>query len=366
MIHLWSLDIPAPASNGRGGGRIENPSYDAGDAMLSATRRLGVGSALQLIRELARSKHFDSPPTLWLVTRRAQDLSGSADDVESIALGQAPLWGLGRVAAMEHPELGCRLVDLDGAAQNADAAGQLARELHTGERGEAGAPDAGPENQIAYRAGQRYVARLAAIPDALPSDDAWGGLKLPSHGAYQLRVGKTTSIENLAVASFTRQPPEAGQVEIEIRAAGLNFSDVLKAMGLYPGIRDEIVPLGIECSGVVTAVGKGVRRFKVGDAVFGVAPYSFASHARTADYALVHRPDGIDDEAACTIPITFLTAYYALRRLADLQKRRPGADPRRGRRRRPGGDPDRSARRRRDLLHGRQRREAKLPARPGR
>jgi NADPH:quinone reductase-like Zn-dependent oxidoreductase len=53
--------------------------------------------------------------------------------------------------------------------------------------------------------------------------------------------------------------------------------------------------------------------------VFGVAPYSFASHARTAEYALVPRPGDIDDEAACTIPITFLTAYYALRRLADMQ-----------------------------------------------
>ena len=49
--------------------------------------------------------------------------------------------------------------------------------------------------------------------------------------------------------------PHTGEVEIEVHASGLNFSDVLKALGLYPGIKDEIVPLGIECSGIVTACG---------------------------------------------------------------------------------------------------------------
>ena len=53
--------------------------------------------------------------------------------------------------------------------------------------------------------------------------------------------------------------------------------------------------------------------------MFGVVPYAFASHARTAEYALVHKPKSIDHDAACTIPITFLTAYYGLVRLAQLQ-----------------------------------------------
>src|SRR4029079_13673701 len=92
-----------------------------------------------------------------------------------------------------------------------------------------------------------------------------------------------------------------------------------KGLGLYPGIRDAIVPLGIEASGVVTAVGKGVTRFNVGDEVFGVVPYAFASHARSAEYALVHKPKSIGHDEACTIPITFLTAYYGLATLAQMQ-----------------------------------------------
>ena len=126
-------------------------------------------------------------------------------------------------------------------------------------------------------------------------------------------------VRRAEVCAVERERPAAGQVEIEVHATGLNFSDVLKALGLYPGIKDAIVPLGIEASGVVTAVGEGVTRFKVGDEVFGVVPYAFASHARTADYALVHKPRSISHDEACTIPITFLTAYYGLVRLAQMQ-----------------------------------------------
>ncbi len=129
----------------------------------------------------------------------------------------------------------------------------------------------------------------------------------------------TGSFDSLRYKAYRPAEPGAGQVEIEVAATGLNFSDVLKAMGLYPGITDAIVPIGIECSGVVSRVGPGVDRFQPGDAVMGVAPYSFASHTTTSDYALVKKPDALDHEEASTVPITFLTAYYGLRRLADLQ-----------------------------------------------
>ncbi len=144
-------------------------------------------------------------------------------------------------------------------------------------------------------------------------------LAVPAGTAFQLRIKKSGSLDALRLEPVDREPPAAGQVEIEVHAAGLNFSDVLKALGLYPGIKDAIVPLGIEASGVVTAVGEGVKRFRVGDEVFGVVPYAFASHARSAEYALVHKPKSIEHDEACTIPITFLTAYYGLVHLARLQ-----------------------------------------------
>lgn len=290
VVHLWSLDLEMP---------------HGGEPPLSDARRLGCGSVLRLIQQLARFR-FARPPALWLVTRGAQAVA----EGEAPAAVQTPLWGMGRVAALEHPELRCRLVDLDPASSSADGIQRLAQELIYPSE----------ESQIALRGRDRLVARLAPAAKVIAAkDEDSSARRAPRDVPFRLRTGTSGSFDSLWFEPNPRRKPGPGQVEIEVRAAGLNFSDVLKAMGLYPGITDEVVPLGIECSGVVTAVGEGVTRFRTGDRVMGVAPYSFASHAITADYALVPKPDSLTDEEACTIPITFLTAYYALVRLANMQ-----------------------------------------------
>jgi acyl transferase domain-containing protein/thioesterase domain-containing protein/acyl carrier protein len=294
IVHLWSLDVPDPSS-----------SADA----WKISRELGSGSALQLIRALARAS-LPATPQLWLVSAGAQAVDAAT--LTPIAVAQSPLLGFGRVAALEHPELQSRLVDLDQTGDAQATAMSLADELVT---------DAN-DGEVAYRGGQRFVARLAresSLIDetAVPSTAA---LAIPHGKPFQLRITQAGSFDALRFAPVERQAPAAGQVEIEVRATGLNFSDVLKALGLYPGIKDAIVPLGIEASGIVTAVGEGVTRFKLGDEVFGVVPYAFASHALTAEYALVCKLESIQHDEACTIPVTFLTAYYGLVRLAQIQR----------------------------------------------
>jgi acyl transferase domain-containing protein/thioesterase domain-containing protein/acyl carrier protein len=292
VVHLWSLDIPPN-------------DFDA-------ARQLGTASALQLVRTLARAPLPTSPP-LWLITSGAQAVDRAAPT--TIAVEQSPLLGLVRVAAMELPDLKPRLVDLDPASElqhTGQVAATLLSELIASSK----------ESEVAYRAGQRFVARLTRDTTLLAdAQDDHSSLTVPTDRPFQLRITQSGSFDALRYVPVDREPPGAGQVEIEVRATGLNFSDILKALGLYPGIKDTIVPLGIEASGVVTAVGEGVTRFKFGDEVFGVVPYAFASHARTAEYALVAKPASIDHDEACTIPITFLTAYHALVRLAHL---RPG------------------------------------------
>ena len=108
-------------------------------------------------------------------------------------------------------------------------------------------------------------------------------------------------------------------MEIEVGAAGLNFSDVLKAMGLYPGLSGGVVPMGIECAGRVAAVGEAVAGLAVGDPVIAIAPFCFASHVLTQAWAVVPKPDHLSDEEAATLPITFLTAHYGLNRLAQIE-----------------------------------------------
>ncbi len=291
IVHLWSLDIPA--------------------ADFTAARRLGTASALQLARTLARSP-LSSTPGVCLVTSGAQVL-GTAATVP-IAVEQSPILGFGRVAAMELADFKPRLVDLDptsGPEQVDKAAAEIVNELLSDTK----------ETEVAYRAGQRYVSRLArdASLATTAAEAKATSLSVPAGRPFQLRITQSGSFDALRFVPVDRQPPQVGQVEIEVRATGLNFSDVLKALGLYPGIKDTIVPLGIEASGVVTGVGEGVTRFQVGDEVVGVVPYAFASHARTAEYALVRKPANVDHDEACTIPITFLTAYYGLVRLAQLQ-----------------------------------------------
>ena len=106
------------------------------------------------------------------------------------------------------------------------------------------------------------------------------------------------------------------QVEIKVRATGLNFRDVLNVLNLYPG---DPGPLGGECAGEIVAVGPEVERFKPGDAVVALAPASFASHVITLADFVAPKPEHLSFEEAATIPICFLTVQHALRRLGRMQ-----------------------------------------------
>ncbi len=288
VLHLWSIDQ-----------RVEN---------LQQARDEGIASLLLMLQQAARSP-ITPLPHCWLISCGAQNVL-SGDAPEKIHPAQSAVWGLGRVAAMEHPELNIRLLDLDPAEDVNTSAQSVVENI-------VARPD---ESQIAYREASRHVARLESATGILQSRQQSKGIARPAGGPYRLRIASPGSFDALYYEPFQPKTPEQGEVQIQVKATGLNFSDVLKALGLYPGITDAIVPLGIEAAGIVTKIGPGVERFAVGDEVMGVLPYSFASHATTRDYALVKKPANIDFEEASTIPITFLTAYYGLIRLAHLQQ----------------------------------------------
>jgi NADPH:quinone reductase-like Zn-dependent oxidoreductase len=127
-------------------------------------------------------------------------------------------------------------------------------------------------------------------------------------------------MDQLALRACERSEPGPGQVEIDVAAAGLNFSDVMKALGLYPGLPDGPVPLGIECAGRIERVGQGVSEFQPGDEVVAVTPFSFGTHALAERAFVVPKPDHITFEQAATLPIAFLTAHYALNHMGRLAK----------------------------------------------
>ena len=133
IIHLWSLDAGLP----------EKTTV----ASLKTAQTLGCGSVLLLVQELVRVQPHDLP-RLWLATRGAQ---AAGEQPLTLGVAQAPLWGLGRVIAQEHPTLWGGLIDLDPMTSlHDDAVHQLWKEICS--------PDG--EDQIALRQGRRYVGRL--------------------------------------------------------------------------------------------------------------------------------------------------------------------------------------------------------------
>ncbi|WP_438022408.1 amino acid adenylation domain-containing protein [Sorangium sp. So ce233] len=266
-----------------------------GGAGASTAERAEAASlgALALVQELSR-RGDKAPPRLVWVTEAAQAVRAG----EPAAAAAASLWGLGRSVMLERPELGCTLVDLEPGA--GDAVEALWHEL--------GKPD--DEREIAWRTGQRHVARLCRVA-------ARSGLSVPDAPSYRLEIAQKGLLDQLRLLPAERRAPGPGEIEIEVKASGLNFRDVIRALDMD---RSELAELGHECAGVVTALGEGVQHLAVGDAVMAIAPGAFRRFV-TVDARLASpQPSGLSAAEAAALPIVFLTAWYALHELGGLKR----------------------------------------------
>jgi NADPH:quinone reductase-like Zn-dependent oxidoreductase len=128
-------------------------------------------------------------------------------------------------------------------------------------------------------------------------------------------------LDSLVFRATTRRPPAPDQIEVEVRAGGLNFKDVLFALGLIPlppGVR---LRLGGECAGTVAAVGEEVADLAVGDEVVTFGYGCFARFTTCPARLAVPKPAHLSFVDAATLPVAFTTAYLSLVKLARL---RPG------------------------------------------
>jgi NADPH:quinone reductase-like Zn-dependent oxidoreductase/thioesterase domain-containing protein/SAM-dependent methyltransferase/acyl carrier protein len=283
IVHLWSLDsAPAAMTTAK---------------TLEESEALGCHAALHLVQALSESASV-ALPRLWLVTRGAQP---AGDDGRVLAPAQASLWGLGRVIQNEHRRLQCRLVDLDPHA--GDEASVLRDELRS--------EDA--EQEVAWRGHARYASRVSSA--SLERKKRPVG----EPAAYRVEIPSPGSLERLALRSLRRRRPGRGEVEIETAAAAINFRDVMKAIAIYPILNDEDLLLGDECAGRIVAVGPGVRGWREGDDVLAMGAGCFASHLTVNARRVARRPRGLTAEEAVTIPVAFLTAWYALHHLGAVR-----------------------------------------------
>lgn len=116
--------------------------------------------------------------------------------------------------------------------------------------------------------------------------------------------------------------PEVGEGEvlIEVKAAGLNFPDVLTIQGKYQMQPPMPFIPGGECSGVISAVGKGVTRFKPGDEVISMGSSgAFCEQIAVSEFAVFPKPASLSFEQAAGISITYFTTYHAFKQRAQLK-----------------------------------------------
>lgn len=257
-----------------------------------------VGGLVQLVQSLSCNFSSDQPcPKLWVMTQGAQPV-GWQPGPYSVA--QATLWGLGKVIIREHPELDCTLLDIDPATTS-DGLEPILTELTTVSK----------EKQVAFRGETRFVARL--VPHFAQETADSSRLALPESQMYRLESKEPGTFDGLKLEPMTRRTPASDEVEIQIRATGLNFRDVLIALGRFEDV------IGRECSGVVVACGEDVTHVQVGDEVMAIAAESFASYVTVKSHYVVRKPKHLSFAEAATVPMVFLTAYYGLHTLANMQ-----------------------------------------------
>jgi acyl transferase domain-containing protein/NAD(P)-dependent dehydrogenase (short-subunit alcohol dehydrogenase family)/acyl carrier protein/phospholipid N-methyltransferase len=278
IVYLWNLDAPA--------------TPDA-DAVLGTDSLLHLAQALEATRPAGKLR-------IDHVTRGAQAVGAEAF---ATAVTQAPAIGLMRVILNEYPNLSCHGIDLAPQPSASEEALLWSELLRT---------DA--EREIAFRGEARYAQRLSR---GLPVIEQRLDPAIP----LRLESRERGHLDTLRFAPFALPPCEPGQVLLEVKAAGMNFRDVLKALALYPGEAPDARIFGDEVGGVVKAVGAGVTHVAPGDRVFGLAVFGLATEtlARGGDVRRI--PDGLSFEDAATLPVVFMTAWHALYEVARI---RPG------------------------------------------
>ncbi|MEV4923832.1 SDR family NAD(P)-dependent oxidoreductase [Streptomyces roseoverticillatus] len=268
------------------------PVSGTGDDVPAAVHEL-TARVLSLLQDWTAGER-SAASRLVFVTRGAVS-AGEGETVRDLAA--AAVWGLVRSAQSENPGR-FALVD----AEHGDLPALLPvlpGLLATG------------DEQFVARDGAVRVPRLARLGGG-------AGLLPPVEGPWRLDIAAKGSLDNLLLAPCpdALEPLRPGQVRIAVQAAGVNFRDVLNALGMYPG---EAGRLGAEGAGVVTETGPGVTGLRPGDRVTGMLFGGFGPVAVADERLLVKLPEGWSPATAASVPLVFLTALYALKDLADLK-----------------------------------------------
>lgn len=281
VVHCWSLNAAATESSS-----AESIVEDV------------VGSQLALLSVLKLDVLADGATVALLTEGAVGPGLASPSNWHSGAAANSQL----SIIQAEIPTCRCRAIDLDPGIR--PDATQLS-ELILGDT---------TEDRIAIREAQACAARLQH--PAASSQDA-DRRPPPAADNYRIAIAERGTLDAIEYRPADRTEPGAGDVEIRIRATGLNFRDVLNVLGMYPG---DPGPPGVEIAGEVVRKGSSVTHVDVGDRVFGLANSAFAAYTTTPADGVARIPDVLSFEEAATIPLAFLTAEWGLGHLAKMRK----------------------------------------------
>lgn len=286
---------------------LDHPRADALDAAaLNEAQNSGVRFAHRLFKSIV-GRDWTKRPRVFFLTRGALPVTPG----EGLpGLASAPLTGLLRVANNEQPEFLWTQIDLD-PADNPFELEDLVAEISL----------SGREHEIAFRGNGRYVRRVHRVKsEELPPRKRNAVQPNGEVTPYRLQIDKPGILTNLSLNETVRRDPEPDEIEVLVKAGGINFRDVMKALGIYPGQPVDLKWFGDDFSGVVIRVGSAVKDLQPGDAVVGMAPYCFRSHVTVHRDMVFRKPDSMSFADAATLPTVFLTSHYAINELARMEK----------------------------------------------
>jgi NADPH:quinone reductase-like Zn-dependent oxidoreductase len=139
----------------------------------------------------------------------------------------------------------------------------------------------------------------------------------------QIWITRTGPPEVLEVREARDPEAGAGEVRIRVKAAGINFADLMARVGLYPDAPKIPCVVGYEVSGTIDQIGRGVTGFAEGDRVFGMPRFGGYTDALVLPAAQVYQvPASMSFEEAAAFPVVYLTAYDMMLFTGNL---RPGS-----------------------------------------
>ncbi|XP_038068692.1 highly reducing polyketide synthase azaB-like [Patiria miniata] len=239
---------------------------------------------------------------MWVVTR-----GGNMDS--SLPNGSLAV-GLTRAVSNQIPGVPIFSVDFDPQNSLGENVHEMIKLMNDHDLG---------ERELVIRGRERFVPRV--MHQDLNTKNKIQSVEWRVEQDLRSQVGKGASVDDLAFHDVRDFEVTPGHVKIRVKAAPLNFKDVMMALGLLEGLESETHPsFGLECAGVVEEVASGVHGLKIDDEVIAFGKSCFGRHAICDGRLTVLKPENLSFVDSSSIGVVFVTAYLCLVERANLQK----------------------------------------------